>query len=135
MKWLFIAAVVAVVSAAAWMFSNPLNGFGVSCWGLTTFEMIPIPLADVEVRADGNVHLAGKPGQLGLDDVRPLLEPKPEALIITTGWRGRLQVSPDVSSFLQGYDVQVVKTGEGLDLYNRLVAQGKKTAIRVRSTS
>jgi hypothetical protein len=134
MKWIFAGAACAL-AVLIWFLVNPLKGFGVSVRGLTTYDLMPIPWADFEVRADGSVHLlSGKPLDLSLEDVKPMLDPKPEALIIATGWNGTLVPRPEVAAILQNYGVQILKTGDALELYNSLISEGKKVAIHVHST-
>lgn len=134
MKWLF-AGFLLLLAPVAWFFMNPVRGFGVSFEGLTTYDMVPFPLVDFQVRSDGELRRVPKTRDLGLDQVAWLVEDKPETLIVSTGWEGRVQVSPQITDFLHGYDVRVLKTGEAIALYNQLKAEGRRVAIHLRSTS
>ncbi len=134
MKTFFVGAALFVLAALTWIVVNPFNGFGASCAGLTTYDLMPIPLVDFQVRADGAFTRVGKTVDLTMKDVEPLLAPRPDALIIATGWKGDLTPRPDIAAVLQAYNVQILKTGDALDLYNKLTAEGKRVAIHVHST-
>jgi hypothetical protein len=133
MKWLF-AAVFLAMAAGVWFFINPLRGFGVCGRGLTTYEMVPFPWVDFQVRAGGEVRRVPKSHRLLLDDVVWLTENKPETLVVSTGWDGAVDVSPQIVDFLHGYDVRVLKTGDAVALYNNLLAEGRRVAIHLHST-
>ena len=66
---------------------------------------------------------------LCLDDVKDVLENKPEALVIGTGYSGVMQVSSDVVSELEGKGITVysARSGVAVEKYNQLAAE-KKTA-------
>lgn len=134
MRWLLSGAFL-VLSVVAWVFVNPARGFGVCFPGLTTYDMVPFPFVDFQARAGGQVRrLSSGPG-LTFDQAAWLVEDKPETLIISTGWKGRMQVDRRIVDFLHGYDVRVMKTDEAVLLYNRLRdEQGRRVAIHVRST-
>jgi hypothetical protein len=133
MKWL-AGAVVLVVAAGAWLAVNPSRGFGVRSYGLTTFEMVPLPVVDFQRRPDGAMRRAPKTHDLTLDGVAWLVEAKPEVMIISTGWEGRLKVRPEVTAFLQGYGVRVLGNAEAAREFNRLIGEGKRVAIHWHST-
>lgn len=134
MKWLLLAAGL-LLGAAAWFLLNPVKGFGLSRPGLATYDMIPIPWADFQVRPDGTLRRVPKTHALTLDAVTWLVEGRPETTIVCTGWEGRVVPDRQIVDVLHGYDVRVMKTGDGLALYNRLLLQeNRRVAIHVHST-
>lgn len=133
MKWLVLGAAL-LAGAVAWMVVNPMRGFGVGCYGLAVYDMIPIPAADFAVRSTGQLKFVPRTHDLSVDDLAWLIEDRPETLIIATGWAGALKPQPQILAYLQTYDVRPLKTGEAQKLYNELLDEGRRVAIYHHST-
>lgn len=56
------------------------------------------------------------------DDLRDVLEAKPEALIVGTGAQGQIQVMPETRRVLQAADIELIveNTQAATETYNRL---------------
>lgn len=120
-----------------WWVANPGGGFGHSGYGLTTFSRIPIPVRDIQVRADGSLKFVSKTHELNLRDLDWLVGDKPEVLIIATGWDGFLRIQTDIINRPlnpQAPKLKLMKTGEALNLFNELTQAGTRVAIHVHST-
>jgi hypothetical protein len=131
-KWRYLL-IAACVSAIVWAAINPPGLFGLSGFGFTAYGCRPFIISDVQVRADGASRTCQKTHDLQLEDIRWLLQPQPEILIIGTGWNGIVEVAEAVRE-LPGIDVRILKSGQAKELYNRLKRAGKKVAIHYHST-
>ncbi len=131
-RWKLIVGISAILFLG-WVVLNPPGRFGICSFGFTTYGCIPWPASDVQVRADGAMRRVEKTHDLKLNNVRWLLDPVPEVLIIGIGWEGGASPEKAISGITQ-CQVRVLKTGEAIRLYNRLKKQGKKVAIHVHST-
>ncbi len=67
---------------------------------------------------------------LCIDDLDEALKAKPKILIIGTGAYGMMNVPPEVEEFLahEGIEIRTERTGEAVELYNRLYAQTRVVA-------
>lgn len=70
--------------------------------------------------------------RLYVDDLKEILnhEPKPEVLVVGTGYYGLVKVSPDVESALkyQGIELKVQPTKEACQTFNKLLKSNKRVA-------
>lgn len=59
---------------------------------------------------------------LHVQDLAAILDAQPEALVLGTGYYGRMTVPEDTRAYLQhrGIDLHVANTAEAVDLFNRL---------------
>ena len=133
MKALVLGALLAIGGIAVWFFFNPVAGFGVSRYGLTTYDRLPIPLIDFQVRPNGDFRRVPKTDDISVDTVAWLMESRPDVLIIATGWKGKAVARPQVRD-LGGYELHILKTGDALPLYNRLRTEGRRVAVHLHST-
>jgi hypothetical protein len=101
--------------------------------GLTVYGAIPIPFLDITVDSSGMLWFRDKTHFISVNEVRLLLTPDTEALIIGTGWEGRANVDPAVYE-LPGVKCHVLRTPEAFDLFNKYVAEGKKVALLAHSS-
>jgi hypothetical protein len=62
-----------------------------------------------------------------------LLDPKPDALIVSTGWHGTTVPRKKVVE-ISDCEVHILKNEEAIELYNRLKKSGKKVAVHYHST-
>lgn len=102
-------------------------------FSLTTYSRVPYPAFDIQVRSDGDVRRVRKTHDLKLSEIEWLLDPRPEVLIISTGWRGSVRVGDDISRLDQS-DVEVLNTGDAIRRYRELRKRRKEVAIHVHST-
>lgn len=68
--------------------------------------------------------------KLHMDDLSDVLEAKPAAIIIGTGFYGAMSVPAEVTTTLRskGIDVRVTETAEAVTLYNELSTHTKTIA-------
>ncbi len=68
--------------------------------------------------------------QLQADDIKAVLEKKPEILIIGTGYYGLMRITTDVIELLKSIEIKLVaqRTPEACETYNRF-AKSKKNVI------
>ncbi len=130
---LVVAAVVLVVLVAAWVALNPCRRFGMSSAALTTYNRVPLPLVDFQVRGDGAVRLVGKTHAIDAKELAWLATPAPEVVIIAAGWEGDAHAVARPPALL-GTRILTLPTGEALKLFNALRGQGVRVAIHVHST-
>lgn len=126
-----IAMIMAIVSL--WYIFNPSNRFGLSVFGITTYNRIPYILSDIQVRTDGTVRRIQRTHLVQQAEIHWLLESLPDVVIIATGWSGETDVSLEIHQ-LTPCAVEVHKTLSALFRYNQLKNEGKKVAIHVHST-
>lgn len=121
------------VLGAAWLFFNPPGRFGWCRFAVTTYGCVPRVVSDLQVAADGKVRKVAKTHELGYEKIEWLLEGKPEVLIIGIGWDGAVRIDEKIRS-LSGIQLELLKSGEAIQLFNRLKKSGKKAAIHLHST-
>jgi hypothetical protein len=124
---------VILVGLVVWLCVNPPGRFGFCSFAYITYNSIPRPLSDLQVRSDGKTRSVEKTHDLKLQHVEWLLEPKPEILIIGTGWDGVTKPSPEIRT-IQDCEVRILKTQEAIKLFNRLKRDKRKVAIHLHST-
>ena len=122
-----------VVCLVIWILFNPFGRFGWCRFGYLTYNSLPRPLSDLQVRCDGKTRTVEKTHDLKLEDVRWLLEPRPEILIIGDGWDGVVRPREEIKQ-IEDCEVRIMKTGEAVEEFNKLKRQKKKVAIHVHST-
>jgi len=70
--------------------------------------------------------------RLSVEDLNEILnhEPKPEVLLVGTGYYGLVKVSPDVENALksQGIELKVQPTKEACQAFNKLLKSNKRVA-------
>jgi len=96
-------------------------------------------------RYESNIVLLGEkvrparylPGHnLELSDIEPLVEFKPEVIIIGTGAYGVIKVKEEIKRFVEskGIKLIVLKTEEACKKYNELISEGIKVAAFLHNT-
>jgi hypothetical protein len=130
-----IIIILAVILAALvlWLCINPPGRFGFCTFAYITYNSIPRPLSDLQVRSDGKTRSVEKTHDLKLQHVEWLLTPKPQVIIIGTGWDGVTKPRPDIRA-IPDCDLRILKTEEAIKLFNQLKRERKKVAIHVHST-
>ena len=131
-RWKILACVM-VVLLLGWVLLNPPGRLGICAFGLTTYDCIPYPVSDIQIRCDGRTRSVEKTHDLKLEHVQWLLDPMPTVLIISTGWDGVTNPEQKIRD-LKDCEVRILKTGEAVKEYNHLKKQGEKIAIHVHST-
>lgn len=111
------------------------GGITYARFGLTVVGLLPVPALDIRIHADPDRRLGfrNKSHQITLEEVKLLLEEKPEVLIIGTGWHGVAKVDTEVRE-LKETRIEILKTGEALDLYEQLRAEGRRVALLAHTT-
>ena len=109
------------------------GGITASRFGLTVVGACPIPAFDITIRANGTVGLRRKTHRITAEEVRALVEPGLEAIIIGNGWDQGSLVDPGVVA-QGGILVEVLRTEEAFKRYNALRAQGKRVALIAHTT-
>lgn len=122
-----------VLLLVLWVVFNPFGRFGWCSFGFTIYNAIPRPVTDIQVRADGKVRRVAKTHDLRYEDIVWLLDPKPDLLIIATGWDGVTVPRPEIGN-LRDCEVRILKTEEARLLFNALKRSGKQVAIHFHST-
>ncbi len=130
---LVIGATVAGTVVAAWLFLNPGGRFGMSRSLFTTYNRVPLPLVDLQVRGDGTMRVVTKTHKIAAEQLAWLAEPEPRFLIIAEGWDGDARVVA-LPEPLKRVQVLTLRTGEALRMFNSLRARGVKVAIHVHSS-
>lgn len=123
---------VVPAAGAAWIALNPPGQFGFCRFAWTTYDCMPHPLGDIQVRADGRTRTVDKTHALSFGDVEWLLEPRPDLLIIAIGWDGVVKPDEEIRA-KAGCEVKFEKTAEAIRLYNSTKG-ARKIAIHLHST-
>ena len=130
---LVVSALVVSMVVAGWITVNPGGRFGMSTQMLTTYNRLPLPFVDVQVRSDGAMRVVEKVHKISADQLVWLATPEPAVLIIAGGWQGDARVAGQLEG-LKRTKVLTLRTGEALALFNSLREQGVHVAIHVHST-
>ncbi len=128
----FLTLCAVAVALAGWVAGNPEGQFGFSTDQFVTYNRIPVPIADLQVRSDGTMRAIGKSHQIPVQQLAWLAQPQPEVVIIASGWSGDAHAAGWVTE-LARTQVLTMPTGEALQRFNELRAQGVRVAIHVHS--
>lgn len=68
--------------------------------------------------------------RLGIDDLKTVLEAKPEVLVVGTGYNGYMKVPSEVKEYLTSKKIELIveSTREAYKTYNRLASTKKVVA-------
>ena len=124
---------VVLLPLGLWLVANPPGCFGWCGFGYSIYGACPHIISDLQIRADGTTRTVSKTHDLTFEQIEWLLRPQPEVLIIALGWDGVTTPDERIRSF-KGCEVRMLKNKEGLELFNRLKASGKRVAIHYHST-
>ena len=102
---LFTAAVVLIVLLP--LASAAYGRITYARFGLTVYGLIPVPTLDITVGPRGGLWFRDKSHTISLDEVRSLMSPQVEVLVIGTGWHGAASVDPAVRD-LKGIKTEIV---------------------------
>ena len=130
---LVVSALAVSMVVAGWIAVNPGGRFGMSTQMLTTYNRLPLPFVDMQVRSDGAMRVVEKVHKIGADQLVWLATPEPAVLIMAGGWQGDARVAGQLEG-LKRTKVLTLRTGEALALFNSLREQGVHVAIHVHST-
>jgi hypothetical protein len=106
------------------------GGITDSRFGVTVVGVMPLPAFDVRISAGGVAWFRAKSHRVTLEEAQPLLQDA-DVLVIATGWHGVVQVDPAVAHDPR---VRALRTGEAVEPYRQLRAQGIRVAIILHST-
>jgi hypothetical protein len=104
-----------------------------SQFGLTMYGLVPVPVLDITVGPHGGLWFRDKSHFISLDEVRPLLDPDVEVLVIGMGWHSAVRVDPAIEA-LTGIEIHILSTPQAYDLFNRYVSEGRRVALLAHST-
>lgn len=104
-----------------------------SRFGLTVYGFIPVPVLDITVGSNGGLWFRDKSHSLSLEEVRSLLAPEVQVVVIGTGWHEMVKVDPAVRD-IEGVEVHILKTPDAFDLFNRCQSEGKQAVLIAHST-
>jgi hypothetical protein len=104
-----------------------------SRFGLTVFGFIPVPVLDITVGSHGGLWFRDKSHFVSIEEVRSLMAPEVQVVVIGTGWNGAVTVDSAVRN-LEGCEIHVLPTPRAFDLFNRCVSEGTKAVLIAHST-
>lgn len=104
-----------------------------SRFGLTVYGIIPIPMLDITIGPHGGLWFRDKSHFISMDEVRPLLSPDVEVLVIGIGWESAVRVDSAIEE-IEGVEVHILPTPEAFDLFNRCVSEGRRVVLIAHST-
>jgi len=87
---------------------------------------------DLVILPTGAVSWRRREGHLlHIDDLRPALESRPQAIVIGTGYSGMMSVSSELIKELEseGISVYVARTSEAVSQFNRISSEKKTVAV------
>jgi len=92
--------------------------------------------SDVLIDVDGKVELMQKKHMVDIDDFIILSKKKPEFIVIGTGLQDMVRVSDKVIQIAEDSKIKlyVDPSPKAADVFNGLLAQGKKTAALIHTT-
>lgn len=128
--------VIAIIGI--WLSINHPLRFGLHCFGFTIYSGIPIPLADVVVRANGVPWLRStKSHEVTNEELNSLIGANrsswPDVIIVGTGYKNLVEVNANIVTGT-GVPVESYPTPQAIQRFNELKAQGKRVAIIIHST-
>jgi hypothetical protein len=92
--------------------------------------------SDMLVCWDGTVEFRAKKHIFDMDDFAALLKRKPDIIVIGTGQTGVVKVSDEVVQIAEDKKIKlyVDPSPKAVDVFNGLVAQGKKAIALIHTT-
>lgn len=74
--------------------------------------------------------------RLSIDDLKEVVQAKPEVLIVGTGYHGCMDVPIEVTNFLASNKIELIveNSGEAWKTYNRLAKQSKRVVAAFHLT-
>jgi len=78
----------------------------------------------------------GKAHLLSIEDLKEVVEAKPEVFVVGTGYNGYMKVPIEVTNFLAANNIELIveNTREAWKTFNRLAEQSKKVAAAFHLT-
>lgn len=104
-----------------------------SRFGLTVYGIIPVPVLDVTVGSHGGLWFRDKSHYVSIDELRPLLSPDVEVVVIGIGWHSAVDVDPAIRQ-MEGLEVHLLPTPAAFALFNRCVLEGRPAVLIAHST-
>jgi len=86
--------------------------------------------SDVSISAKGEVEHLAKSRIVEASDIMPLLKGNPECIVIGAGMDGSASIRAEVKQILENKGIRLFRerTRNAVDVFNGLVADGKKVA-------
>jgi hypothetical protein len=125
-----LAALLVVVPLASTVYPGRIT---YSRFGFTIYGLVPVPTLDITVGPHGGLWFRDKSHWVAYDEVRPLLSPEVEALVIGIGWQSAVQVDPAIQQ-MEEIEIHILPTPDAFALFNRYVTQGRKVVLLAHST-
>ncbi|HIE23168.1 MAG TPA: hypothetical protein EYP68_02950 [Candidatus Korarchaeota archaeon] len=122
-----------VVSFVIWILINQPGKFGIHVFGFTVYSGIPLPYVDVKVHANGWPSLRKKSHFLAYEEIKDLLEEKPEVIVIGIGYSNAVRVDERILK-IKGPRIEILSTPEAISRFNELKTKGVKVAAIIHST-
>jgi len=74
--------------------------------------------------------------KLHLEDLKDLIETKPEIIVVGTGFYGAMDVPSNIMEPLRNQCIELIarKTSEAVKLYNELSSRGRRVAVALHLT-
>jgi hypothetical protein len=104
-----------------------------SRFGLAVYGIMPVPILDITVGGCGRLWFRDKSHFISIDEVRALLSPDVEVLVIGNGWESAVRVDAAIEK-MERIEVHVLPTPEAFDLFNRCVSEGRRVVLIAHST-
>lgn len=95
--------------------------------------MLPRPIFDLHIDADGEVRTVTKTHDLAFETLQWLVGSNPDVLIIAVGWDGVVRPQARIRALDDRY-VRILKNREAIRLYNDFRRSGKRVALHYHST-
>ena len=92
--------------------------------------------SDMTVWWDGKVEYRTKSHEVGVEEMAMLLKRKPEAIVLGTGQHGVVKLLPKAEelAYQAGVEIFQETSPKAIEIFNGLVAQGKKAVAVIHTT-
>lgn len=103
-------------------------------FGVTVYGFLPVPAADLVIRADGLPWVRAKSHRVTREEIRRWTEGADVSdVIVASGWSGMVRVDPEARA-IPGLNVHVLRTPEAIGFYRLMRADGKRVILILHST-
>ena len=126
---LFLAVLVALpLSWLVWP-----GGFTYERFGLVVYGILPVPVLDVVITADGLPWFRDKTHRITRVEIERWLGDGVTDVVIGTGWRQVARVDPDAFA-IAGAAVHVMSTPAAIGFYEQLRSDGRRVVLILHTT-
>ena len=102
-------------------------------FGVTVYGFLPVPAADLVVRADGMPWYREKSHVVTRAEIERWLDPEVTDVVVANGWSGVLRVEPEGRA-IPGVSVHVLRTQDAIRFWHLLRADGRRVVLILHST-